>query len=193
MTATATALLAVDVQRDFLPGGALGVEGGDAVVDPLLRAAVAVAVTVATRDLHPDGHASFAGRGGPWAPHCVAGTPGAEVDPRVLAVADLVVSKGRDPGRDAYSAFDGPALAAALRAQGVRRVLVGGLATDYCVRATALDALREGFEVVVLADAIRAVDVTEGDGDRALDELRAAGATVVSVEEALRAAAAEPA
>jgi nicotinamidase/pyrazinamidase len=185
MTDDSTALIAVDVQNDFLPGGALGVTDGDAVVAPLLRAAQAATFTVATRDLHPVDHSSFVEQGGPWPPHCVAGTPGARIDPRVVDAVDLVVSKGRDAGRDAYSGFDGTVLAETLRARGVRRLLVGGLATDYCVKATVLDARREGFDVVVLEDAVRAVDVEPGDGRRALDEMRAAGAQVRSVAEAI--------
>ena len=176
-----TALLAVDVQGDFLPGGALAVPDGDAVIAPLLRAARGAGMVVATRDWHPPGHVSFAERGGPWPPHCVAGTPGALIRPEVDRLADVVVSKGRNVDIDAYSGFDGTPLAALLRAAGVERVLVGGLATDYCVRATALDALREGFEVVVLRDAVRAVEVQPGDGERALDEMRAAGARIEDV------------
>jgi nicotinamidase/pyrazinamidase len=190
--ASTTALIAVDVQRDFRPGGSLGVPDGDAVVEPLLRVAGAVSLTVATRDLHPAGHASFVERGGPWPPHCVAGTAGAELEPSLLDVADVVVSKGRDPERDAYSGFDGTGLTALLRARGVSRLLIGGLATDYCVRATVLDARREGFDVVVLEDAVRAVDVQPADGERALAEMRAAGATTLSVAQALGAVPAEP-
>ena len=145
MTDSRSALIAVDVQRDFLPGGALGVTGGDAVVAPLLRAAAAATFSVATRDLHPAGHVSFVEQGGPWPDHCVAGTTGAEMDPRILDAVDLVVSKGRGVLRDAY----------------------------------------EGFEVIVLEDAVRAVDVEAGDGERALDEMRAAGARVLSVADAL--------
>ena len=173
-----TALLAVDVQGDFLPGGSLAVPDGDAVVAPLLAAAERAGMVVATRDWHPAGHVSFAERGGPWPVHCVAGTAGGALHPDVDRVADLVVSKGTDTEVDAYSGFDRTPLAAVLRAAGITRVLVGSLATDYCVRATALDALREGFEVVVLRDAVRAVDVQPGDGDRALEEMRAAGAQI---------------
>lgn len=173
-----TALLAVDVQGDFLPGGALGVRHGDAVVEPLLRAARKVDLVVATRDWHPAHHVSFAERGGPWPVHCLAGSDNAAVHADVDRVANVVVSKGTNSELDAYSGFDGTPLAAILRAAGVTRVLVGGLATDYCVRATALDALREGFEVVVLRDAVRAVDVQPGDGERALAEVEAAGGRV---------------
>lgn len=111
--------------------------------------------------------------------HCQAGTPGAEFHPDLDAgrIAH-VFSKGTDPGQEAYSAFDGTGLAGWLREHGVRRLYVGGLATDYCVRASVLDARREGFDVVVLEDAIGAVDVAPGDGDRALAEMRAAGAEV---------------
>src|SRR5258708_26809630 len=110
-----TALLAVDVQGDFLPGGSLAVPDGDAVVEPLLRAARGVDMVVATRDWHPPDHASFAERGGPWPPHCVAGTPGSRIRPEVDRVADVVVSKGTNPEVDAYSGFDGTPLAALLR------------------------------------------------------------------------------
>jgi nicotinamidase/pyrazinamidase len=173
-----TALLAVDVQADFLPGGALAVPGGDAVVPELVRLATDVDLVVATRDWHPREHSSFVEKGGAWPVHCVAGTPGAALHPRVDALADLVVSKGQDPARDAYSGFDGTDLAALLRSRGVTRVVVGGLATDYCVRATALDALRAGFATEVVAAAVRAVDVHPGDGARALEEMRAAGVAV---------------
>ncbi len=171
----------VDVQRDFLPGGALGVPDGDAVLAPLARLAREADLVVASRDWHPGDHCSFAERGGDWPAHCVQGTAGAELDARVTALQpDLVVSKGDRADREAYSAFDGTGLAEALRERGIERLLVGGLATDYCVRASALDALRAGFEVVVVADAVRAVDVEPGDGERALAEVREAGGTVAA-------------
>jgi nicotinate phosphoribosyltransferase len=175
-----TALIAVDVQGDFLPGGTLPVPGGDAVVGELLGLAAGADLVVATRDLHPPGHASFQERGGAWPAHCVAGTPGAALHPRIDAAADLVVSKGRDPERDAHSGFDGTDLAAMLRARGVERVVIGGLATDYCVRATALDAVRAGFATEVVEAAVRAVDVHPGDGERALQEMRDSGVRVVA-------------
>lgn len=186
----ASALLIVDVQADFLPGGALGVPDGDAVVEPLTRLAAAADVVVATRDLHPPDHVSFVARGGPWPPHCVAGTPGAELHPAVTALGlDQVVDKAQDPDVEAYSDFDGTDLAGWLRRRGVDRVVVGGLATDYCVRATALDALEAGFAVDVAADACRAVDVAPGDGGRALDEIRNAGGRVTTTAELLDARA----
>jgi nicotinamidase/pyrazinamidase len=178
------ALLAVDVQNDFLPGGALGVQHGDEVV-PVLNAWVRTFVAAGrpvyiSRDWHPADHCSFAARGGPWPPHCVAGTRGADFSPAfVLPPAHVVVSKAADRDRDAYSAFDGTALAERLRTAGVRRLFVGGLATDYCVRATALDARTAGLDVVVLLDAIRGVDVTPGDSERAIEAMRAAGASFV--------------
>lgn len=173
-----TALIAVDVQNDFLPGGSLGVPGGDRVIAPLVRAAARVDLVVATRDWHPQGHCSHVEQGGPWPAHCIAGSHGAELAAEINRIADAIVSKGQERDVDAYSGFDGTRLAELLRAHGVERVLVGGLATDYCVRATALDAIGNGFETVVLEEAVAAVDVTPGDGERALAELREAGAQV---------------
>jgi nicotinamidase/pyrazinamidase len=162
-----TALVIVDVQHDFLPGGALGVPAGDEVIAALVEAAGAeeVDVVVASRDAHPADHVSFAERGGAWPVHCVAGTRGAQLHPEIAALPlDRVVDKGTDSAQDAYSAFDGTGLGDYLRGRGIDRVLVGGLATDYCVRATALDAIAEGFATTVLAAASRAVDVAAGDG-----------------------------
>ena len=176
------ALLMTDVQGDFLPGGSLAVPRGDEVVVPLCRAADhrGVALRVASLDWHPPRHASFADRGGVWPEHCVAGTPGAALHPEVARRATLTVTKGSAPDRDAYSVFDGTTLAPALAAAGVTDLYVGGLATDYCVRQSVLDALAAGFQVTVLADAVGAVDVVPGDGDRALADMQSAGAEVVS-------------
>ncbi len=178
-----TALIAVDVQRDFLPGGSLGVAGGTSVVGPVLSLAAHADVVVATRDFHPADHCSFTARGGPWPPHCVIGTDGARIHPDVDAIADLVVSKGTDPDVEAYSGFDGTGLVAILRALDVTKLLIGGLATDYCVRATALAATREGFHTTVVVDALRPVDAAAGDGDRALEEMRAAGVALAALAE----------
>ncbi|MGH7910338.1 MAG: nicotinamidase [Candidatus Dormibacteraceae bacterium] len=173
-------LLIVDPQVDFCPGGALPVPGGDGIFAAVNDVASRVPLVVASRDWHPDHHASFGERGGPWPVHCVQGTPGAEFHPsldrRPLA---HVFSKGQDPDRDAYSAFDGTGLAAWLQERGVSELLVAGLATDYCVRASVLDALAAGFRVAVLEDGVGAVDVQPGDGDRALAEMRAKGAGIV--------------
>ena len=173
-----TALIAVDVQHDFLPGGALGVPGGDAVVAPLVAAARHVDLVVKTRDNHPAGHCSFLEQGGIWPPHCVAGTHGAELHPDIAALPGSLIDKATTLEADAYSGFDGTDLAQLLREAGITHVIVGGLATDYCVKATVLDALGAGFDVTVLRDAIAAVDVEAGDGERALREMARAGAHV---------------
>jgi nicotinamidase/pyrazinamidase len=182
------ALIIVDVQRDFLPGGALPVAGGDAVI-PVLNLYLEEfdrhgLPIFATRDWHPPDHCSFRQQGGPWPPHCVAGSPGAEL-PSTLALptGTEIISKATRPEADAYSGFEGTELALRLRKLGCRRVFIGGLATDYCVRATAVDALKEGFEVIVLEDAIRPVDARPGDGARALAELLAQGAHRVRLDE----------
>jgi nicotinamidase-related amidase len=171
------ALLIVDPQVDFCPGGALAVPGGDTIFPAVNRASRMLPLTIASRDWHPADHVSFSARGGPWPVHCQAGTPGAEFHPALeTGPIERVFDKGSHPDREAYSAFDGTDLAGWLRERGVGRLYVSGLATDYCVRASVLDALREGFQVVVLEDAIGAVDVGAGDGDRAIAEMRAAGA-----------------
>ncbi|OLB97409.1 MAG: nicotinamidase [Candidatus Rokubacteria bacterium 13_1_40CM_68_15] len=187
------ALVVVDVQNDFCPGGSLGVPDGDAVV-PVLNAYAALfqaagAPVFASRDWHPARTKHFQSGGGVWLPHCVQGTAGAEFHPGLALPDDAtVISKGHDPGEDAYSCFqaetdDGMPFAAALGERGVNRLFVGGLATDYCVKATVLDALKEGFEVVVLEDASRAVDLKPGDGERAMAEIVAAGARRARLED----------
>jgi nicotinamidase/pyrazinamidase len=173
------ALVIVDVQHDFLPGGALGVAQGERIFAPIGALAPRFARVYATRDWHPGEHSSFAAQGGPWPVHCVADTYGAALDLRLpMEHVDRVVDKGIDVATDGYSGFAATDLAADLRAHGVRRVFVCGLATDYCVKATALDAKTAGFDVVVLEDAAAAVDVNPGDEGRALDELRAAGVAI---------------
>jgi nicotinamidase/pyrazinamidase len=176
------ALIVVDVQNDFTPGGALAVPDGDAVTVRLneLIASGGFDLVVATRDWHPQDHDSFTSRGGRWPIHCVAGTPGAELHPDLDASSvDVIVDKGRDPGTEGYSGFDGTDLASLLRERGIGGVTVAGLATDYCVRATALDALREGFEVTLDRAASRGIDAEPGDVERALEDVRAAGGRVV--------------
>jgi nicotinamidase/pyrazinamidase len=173
------ALLIVDPQLDFCPGGALPVEGGDDIFPAVNRAAANLPLTVVSRDWHPWNHCSFEENGGPWPPHCRMGTPEAGFHPALHhGYIQKVVSKGSDPAKDAYSAFEDTGLAEWLREQHVTRLYVAGLATDYCVRASVLDAVREGFQVVVLEDAIGAVEAEEGDGERAIEEMRAAGATI---------------
>jgi nicotinamidase/pyrazinamidase len=190
---TRDALVVVDLQNDFCPGGALAVRDGDAIVPVvnryLDRFGEAGAPVFLTRDWHPAVTAHFQAYGGVWPPHCVQGTPGAAFHPGLAPPAQaVIVSKGMDPEQDAYSAFQAEAssgrrLPTILKERGIRRLYVGGLATDYCVRATVLDALRDGFEVVVLTDAIGAVDLAPGDGARAIDEIRGAGGRLATLSE----------
>ncbi len=184
------ALLLVDVQNDFCPGGALAVADGDAVV-PVLNGWIAAAQqggakVYASRDWHPADHLSFAEQGGIWPPHCVQDTPGAAFHQDLELPDDAaVVSKADQADREAYSAFDSGELGRKLHAAGIRRLWVGGLATDYCVKASVLDAVElPGLEVHVIADAIRAVDVAPGDGEAALNEMREAGAILEHAEPA---------
>ncbi len=174
------ALVIVDVQHDFLPGGALGVAEGERIFAPITKLAPQFARVYATRDWHPADHSSFAQAGGPWPVHCVAGSHGAQFDERLpMADVDIVIDKGTDPGTDGYSGFNATTLDADLRAHDVGRVFVCGLATDYCVKETALDARRAGFETLVITDAAAAVNVAPGDEDRALADLRDAGVTLL--------------
>jgi len=173
------ALVIVDVQHDFLPGGALGVAEGERIFAPIDELAPRFARVYATRDWHPADHSSYAAHGGPWPVHCVAGSHGAAFDARLdLQNVDVVIDKGTDRATDGYSGFAATTLDADLHAHGVRRVFVCGLATDYCVKATALDAKAAGYDVVVLEDASAAVNVSHGDEAAALAELRGAGIAV---------------
>jgi len=174
------ALIVVDVQRCFLPGGSLGVAEGDQVIPVINRLLPRFRHRVFTRDWHPPGHVSFAEtpefKDLSWPEHCVQNTPGAEFDPELQVPAGaLLVSKGTDPEHEAYSGFqsEGVDLAAALRAEGIERVFVTGLATDYCVRATSLDARKAGFAVVLVEDAVRGV--APETTARALKDLDEAG------------------
>lgn len=182
------ALLIVDVQNDFLPGGSLAVPGGNNVL-PVLNAYIGRFVqhslpVYASRDWHPADHCSFTQQGGIWPQHCVAGTRGAEFsDSLQLPETATVVSKASTPGSDAYSAFQDTGLADALRARAVGRLFIGGLATDYCVLNTVKDALSEGFEVALLLDAIAAVDVRPGDGEAAIRTMTQSGALPVVLED----------
>lgn len=180
------ALIVVDVQRDFLPGGSLAVPDGNQVVpvlnEYLRRFTAAGLPVIATRDWHPADHCSFTEQGGIWPPHCIRDSPGARfADDLGLPDDSIVVSKATGSSADAYSGFDGTGLADRLQDIGVERTFIGGLATDYCVLATVRDALTAGFEAFVLRDAVRAVDAEAGDGDRALDEMRRLGATLVEI------------
>ena len=178
----ADALIIVDYQNDFArPDGALSVPAGEDVAGHIndLAGSGDFEVVVATRDWHPPDHGSFTEQDGIWPVHCVQGSDGAELHPALdTGPIDAIVDKGQDRGTEGYSAFDATALADTLRARGVDAVTVVGLATDYCVKNTALDALREGFAVTVDRAGVRGVDVEPGDSERALEELAAAGATV---------------
>lgn len=175
------ALLVVDVQNDFLPGGALGVPDGDRVLEPINKA-IAVFLAhglpiFASRDWHPVGHCSFREQGGPWPVHCVADTPGAAFSSALdLPTTATLIYKATRVDEEAYSVFGGTGFEGMLRHAGVRRIFIGGLATDYCVLATTRDALMRGFGVVVLTDAVCAVNVQPGDGERALAEMDQLGA-----------------
>ena len=177
----ADAVIIVDVQNDFIPGGSLAVPHGDEIVPVLnqyIAAFAAAGLAVfATRDWHPADHCSFKAQGGIWPPHCVAGTAGAAFAPALaLPASAVIISKATARDSDAYSGFAGTDLEARLREGGITRVFVGGLATDYCVLNTVRDARRLGFDVVLLADAVAAVNVTPGDGPKALAEMLRLGA-----------------
>ena len=201
-----SALIVVDVQKDFCPGGALAVREGDAVVGPCNRAMRAFDHIVLTQDWHPLGHVSFASTwpgkpvfsqvevaGGAqtlWPDHCVAGSAGAGFHPRLESSrASLVLRKGRSVSLDSYSAFlendrrTSTGLAGWLRELGVRDIYLAGLATDYCVLATGLDALAAGFRLNLVGDAVRGVDLPEGSAAAALERLRSLGATLVASDE----------
>jgi nicotinamidase/pyrazinamidase len=184
------ALVIVDVQNDFCPGGALAVKDGDQVV-PVLnryinRFAQAGLPIFATRDWHPEKTSHFNTGGGPWPPHCVQGSKGAQFHPDLkLPPETVMVSAGMGSDEDGYSGFlgrdaHGAKLADLLRQRGIERIFVGGLATDYCVKHTVLDGLKEGLRVVLLADSVRGVNLKPGDSEQAIEQMRRAGAEVVT-------------
>ncbi len=183
------ALIIVDLQNDFCPGGTLGVRDGDAVV-PVLNRYIEMFTKAdlpiyATRDWHPDGTTHLDADGNPWPLHCIQGTEGAKFHTGLALGSNVVIlSKGINPDVESYSGFqaanvDGLALSDLLRLQGVQRIFVGGLATDYCVKQTVLDGLKQGFAVTLLEDCIRGVDLALGDSQRALQEMLGAGATTL--------------
>jgi nicotinamidase/pyrazinamidase len=188
------ALIIVDVQNDFCPGGSLAVVNGDDVVPPLNRLAREFLdrnePVFKTRDWHPQKTKHFADYGGIWPVHCVQGTHGAEFHPDLVDdPRETIISKGVDERADGYSGFDGTNLARLLLEEGVNEVWVGGLATDYCVKHTVLDALKSGFRVKALADAMRAVNLNPTDGQHAIEEMRAAGAEIIGDEKQAAGAA----
>lgn len=178
------ALVVVDPQNDFLPGGPLGVEEGLRIFGPINRIAPHFAHVVASRDWHPLDHAYFAANGGPWPLHCLQNTPGAEFSPLLhIEHIDAIVDKGVDPMTDGYSAFAGTELAERLRELGITRIFIAGLATDYCVKMTALEAAVNGFRAVVLTDAIAAVGIYPEDEDAALKTMRLAGVDLATSDD----------
>ncbi len=174
-------LLVTDIQIDFLPGGALPIEGGDTII-PVINTYIKrfetnAAPIVASRDWHPINHISFKTQGGLWPPHCVQGTKGAEFSPALkLPKKVIVISKATDPNHEAYSAFDGTNLDSELQKLDINRLFICGLATDYCVVNTVLDACQLGFETVVLMDAVLGINAKPGDVDRAIEEMVKCGA-----------------
>ena len=178
------ALLLVDMQNDFLPGGALAVASGDQVIAVLnvwlARFAAAGLPVFATRDWHPAQHCSFQTHGGPWPPHCVAGTHGAGLTGALhWPSGTQIISKATTPDAEAYSGFCHTDLHERLQTAKVTRLFVGGLATDYCVLETVLAALQHGYRVVLLQDGIRAVEAQAGDGKRAIAQMMTAGAVLL--------------
>ena len=185
------ALILVDIQNDFCPGGALAVTEGDEIIATVNRLMPRFPLVVSTQDWHPANHISFKERGGPWPPHCVQGTPGAELHPALdtNTVANYF-RKASSPDKDAYSEFEGVdengrTLDEFLKSRRVKRVYVVGLATDYCVKATVLDALKLGYEVFAVTDAMRAVNVNPDDGAKALGEMERNGAHLITSDEIL--------
>lgn len=179
------ALLVIDIQNDFLPGGSLAVPGSEQII-PVINRCIEKFSSLGcpvflTRDWHPVDHCSFACQGGPWPVHCVAGTFGAEFSVSLLQPETAkVISKGVRPESEGYSDFETPDLQTQLDRAGIRRLFVAGLATDYCVLHTVLDALKLGLQVFLLQDAVRAVNVKPDDGDRALLTMRQHGAQLIS-------------
>lgn len=186
------ALLIIDFQNDFTTGGALAVPEGDEIAGPVKRLAEHFDFIAATRDWHPPDHASFEAQGGPWPVHCVQGTHGADFHPAVKDVElDAVVDVGQGQDDQGYSGFEKSELTRILRENHVDEVYVCGLATDYCVRASAIDACREGFDVTVVEDAVRGVEVDPGDSERAFADMRDAGARIATADEVLSGAGAK--
>jgi nicotinamidase/pyrazinamidase len=182
------ALVVVDVQKDFCPGGSLAVPSGDEVV-PILNNYIGIFASkflpvFATRDWHPQNHISFKAYGGIWPAHCVKETDGAKFHPDLkLPESAVTISKATIPEKEAYSGFQGTRLKSMLQGLKVKRVFVGGLATDYCVKNTVLDGLKAGFTTFLLMDASRGVNVSPQDGERAIEKMLEAGALGITIEE----------
>lgn len=181
------ALIVVDVQKDFMPGGALPVPRGDEVV-PVLNEYIKLFSSRGlpvyfTRDWHPEDHISFKAQGGLWPPHCVQDTEGAKFHEELYIPNDnrFIISKGTSRDFDAYSGFQGTILDSLLRERGIRRVFIGGVATDYCVKNTLLGAVNLGYFAFLLLDAVRGVDVNPGDSERAIEEMLFVGAVAINL------------
>jgi nicotinamidase/pyrazinamidase len=186
------ALVIIDVQNDFCPGGSLAVSEGDQVVGVINSLIPEFQFVVATQDWHPANHVSFKAQGGPWPPHCVQGSWGAEPHPMLDKEKVDVYLRKASPDTDAYSGFEavdgaGRTFDDVLRSRGIQHLFIAGLATDYCVRVTSLDALKAGYRVSVVTDAVRAVNVNADDGAKALEEMKRAGAGLVTSEQILGA------
>jgi nicotinamidase/pyrazinamidase len=184
-----SALVMVDIQNDFCPGGALAVAEGDRIVEVVNRLVPAFQLIISTQDWHPADHISFKEQGGPWPPHCVQGTVGAELHAALdQAWISYYFRKASSPDKDAYSEFEGTddegrTLDEALKSNDIKRIYVVGLATDYCVKATVLDGLKHGYDVYVVTDAVRAVNVAPDDGQKAVEEMASAGAHLVTSDQ----------
>ncbi|MGH9823916.1 MAG: nicotinamidase [Blastocatellia bacterium] len=186
-----SALVLVDIQNDFCPGGALAVADGDLIIDRINQLMRLFRLVVGTKDWHPPGHISFKQQGGEWPPHCIQNTSGAEFHPRLNSeLIDAVGLKGFLPDKDVFEGLEaetasGLKLDPLLWQRGIKIVYVTGLATDYCVRGTVLDAIKKGYNVKLVTDAIKAVDVKPGDGDRAIQEMVGNGAELVTTDRLL--------
>lgn len=187
-----SALLFVDIQNDFCPGGALGVSEGDQIIPVVNSLIKKFPLVVATQDWHPPDHISFKEKGGPWPPHCVQGTRGAELHPDIDAKEiDIRLRKAFTPDKDAYSSFEavddaGRSLDEIMKSKDVRQLYIVGLATDYCVLASAMDGLKNGYDVFVVTDAVRAVNVNPEDGQKALEQMAKGGAHLITSGQILK-------
>lgn len=177
-------LLIVDLQNDFCPGGALAVPQGNEIVKGINALMPRFKLIAASQDWHPQNHCSFKSRGGPWPPHCIQNTRGAALHPELKQEQIAVrILKAQDPNKDAYSAFQETSLAEKLKARKIVRLFVCGLATDYCVKQSALDAVQNGFSTLVLTDLVRAVNIRLGDDQKALAQMKQAGVLLVESSE----------
>jgi nicotinamidase/pyrazinamidase len=177
------ALIIVDFQNDFCPGGAIAIPDGDKVVPVINQLIDNFAVVFAIQDWHPANHISFKTYGGPWPPHCIANTEGAKLHPQLKTEKLNHIYKGTKFNLESYSGFQGTNLKRLLRKAGITRVFIAGLGTEYCVRATALDALADKFEAVVIVDAVKGFEFTPGDSKKALAEIKKAGVFICESKE----------